>query len=371
MLQRGIAAAEAALAYGPDDEYAVMSLEPPPEPLVPADVWSEATHSLDGARRGEVARAMIARAESAEFTAVGDIGVASTVSVYAESSGTFRYARSSSAVCSMTVRHAATSASGWAGVDDFDWNRIAFADIAARAVAKCRDAANPRALEPGRYVTVLEPQAVCDLFEPLVRYFLPRIMAEQGKGPFAGEKGSSKLGAPVFDRRFTLRADPTDALMPFVPFDDQGQVFRPTVWVDRGILTQLAYPRDYAVQNLGTEQSLGNSEAFRIDGGTTTVDEMIRTTTRGLLVTRLFGVTPLDDRTVMCTGYTRDGVWLIEHGRVTTAVKNFRFTESPLFAFNNIIDMGPACRVFRPGHPTVVPTIKVRDFNFTSLADAV
>jgi len=110
---------------------------------------------------------------------------------------------------------------------------------------------------------------------------------------------------------------------------------------------------------------------FRMTGGTTSVDEMLATTKRGVLVTRLWNVEVLDPISLLSTGYTRDGVWLIEHGKISKPVTNFRFTESPIFVLNQVEQLGVPRRVFHPGAPVVVPSMKVRDFSFTSLSDAV
>jgi predicted Zn-dependent protease len=108
-----------------------------------------------------------------------------------------------------------------------------------------------------------------------------------------------------------------------------------------------------------------------MSGGRSSIDEMIRTTARGLLVTRFSNVHQLDEASVLLTGVTRDGVWLIEHGKITHAVKNLRFTESPLFMLNSLEQLGEPTPVFSPGSPAVVPPLKARDFSFTSLVDAV
>jgi predicted Zn-dependent protease len=116
-----------------------------------------------------------------------------------------------------------------------------------------------------------------------------------------------------------------------------------------------------------------NSQCFRIDGGAhvTSVDDMIATTARGLLVTRFWGVQLLDVPSVLCTGMTRDGLWLIEHGKITHPVTNLRFTESPIFALNQVEQIGAPVPVFSPELPALLPPLKVRDFSFTSLEDAV
>lgn len=110
-----------------------------------------------------------------------------------------------------------------------------------------------------------------------------------------------------------------------------------------------------------------------MQGGDTSVEEMIKSTPRGVLVTRLWYLRPVDPRTILFTGLTRDGTFLIENGKITKAVKNFRFNESPLFMLNNVEAIGRAVRVggTEQGGPVVVPALKVRDFNFTSLSDAV
>jgi len=108
-------------------------------------------------------------------------------------------------------------------------------------------------------------------------------------------------------------------------------------------------------------------------GGTATLDELIAGTARGVLVTHNFYIRPLDQRTVSYTGLTRDGTFLIENGKISKALKNFRFNESPLFMLNNLETLGRPVRLAgtEAGGAIVVPAIKVRDFNFTSLSDAV
>jgi predicted Zn-dependent protease len=103
------------------------------------------------------------------------------------------------------------------------------------------------------------------------------------------------------------------------------------------------------------------------------MDEMIKSTPRGVLVTRLWYLRQVDPRTILFTGLTRDGTFLIENGKISKAIKNFRFNESPLFLLANLDAIGPAVRIggTEQGGPVVMPPIKAHDFNFTSLSDAV
>jgi predicted Zn-dependent protease len=195
---------------------------------------------------------------------------------------------------------------------------------------------------------------------------------------FAGhvEGSASKIGSQVIDRRLTLSADPSDPDAPFLPFDDRdGTPYRAVTWIERGVLKELAYDRRYAANALGEPTALLNSGSYRLQGApdvpVTPISQMIASTQRGLLVTRFFDVTMMDAKSVLSAGYTRDGLWLIENGKITKPVKNFRFTDSPMFALNSIEAVGPTARVFSPGYARIAPALKIRQFNFTSLADAI
>jgi len=142
-------------------------------------------------------------------------------------------------------------------------------------------------------------------------------------------------------------------------------------WIENGVLKDLAYSRFWA-QKQG-KVATPDARSLKMLGGTTTTEEMIRSTPRGILVTRLWYLRQVDPRTTLYTGLTRDGTFLIENGKITKAVKNFRFNDSPLFMLNNLEAIGPSVRIAGAeiGGSIVMPTIKVRDFNFTSLSDAV
>jgi predicted Zn-dependent protease len=271
----------------------------------------------------------------------------------------------------VTVRDPKGMGSGWAGVDWNDWTRIDADTLSAIALDKCLRSRNPVAVEPGRYTTILEPQAVCDLFSRVMG-FLDRVIAERGMPPFNGPQlGTTKIGTQVLDSRITITADPMDPDLGFPPFDLGGAVYHPVHWFDNGVLTNLSYNRHYGVTQLGLNTGLPNSGAFRMQGGDTSIEEMIATTKRGILVTRFSNIQLIDQASLLYTGYTRDGLWLIENGKISKSIKNFKFTESPLFVFNSVDQLGPPVRVFHPSAPVIVPPVKVRDFSFTALADAI
>jgi predicted Zn-dependent protease len=225
-------------------------------------------------------------------------------------------------------------------------------------------------IEPGRYTVILEPQAVADLVMAIMRNALSLEQAERGTNAFSEIGGGTKIGRKVMDERISLISDPMDPDGGFVPFSTSlGLPHRRTVWVENGVLRHLSYDREHAIRKLGRDDWLLNPLAVRMTGGTDTIDDMIRSTRRGLLVTRFQGVFPVDMRSLLCSGSTRDGVWLVENGVVKHPVKNFRFNESPIFVLNNIEQLGQPERVH--GMQVVVPSVKARDFSFTSIVDAV
>lgn len=334
-------------------------------------IWFDRTYALDARARTAAVAPLIALASSAGFSSAGYLEVSATGASVTNTGQPLRYYPLTNAQYSVTVRDATYGGSGWAGLDVADWGRIDAAALTRIAIEKCRSSGNAVAVEPGRYTVVLEPQAVCDLVAPLLDSAMDRILAEQGQGPFAAGGGNSKIGQRVIDPRITLSADPMDPDLGFVPFDWAGEPYLNTNWIENGVLKELAYPRFYGLQRLDKDWALPNSRAFRLSGGTATLDEMIADTARGVLVTRLNNVQIVDLNSMLLSGNTRDGLWLIERGKISKPIKNFNFTESPLFVLNSVEAMGIPKRVFRPTAPAVCPPLKARDFHFTGLMDAV
>jgi predicted Zn-dependent protease len=225
-------------------------------------------------------------------------------------------------------------------------------------------------VEPGRYTVILEPQAVGDLVQ-LLAFALDARSADEGRSAFSKQGGGTKIGDKIVDSKVTLFSDPADPQLLGQPWTGEGLPLGREVWIQDGVLTQLAYSRFWAQKK--SARPNGGLGAVKMAGGTASTDEMIASTPRGILVTRLWYLRQVDPRTVLYTGLTRDGTFLIENGKITKAVKNLRFNESPLFMLNNLEMLGRAERVAgtEAGGNVVFPTLKVKDFNFTSLSDAV
>jgi predicted Zn-dependent protease len=198
--------------------------------------------------------------------------------------------------------------------------------------------------------------------------------ADEGRSPFARKEGANRIGEKVADDRVTIWSDPSAPELRVQPFDGEGLPVGRTVWVENGVLKNLAYTRFWA-QKHGKAPTLspggfGGEPAggLRMAGGTKTVDELVAGTARGILVTHFFYIRYLDPRTVLLTGLTRDGTFLVEDGKIVRPIKNLRWNESPLFMLAKVEDIG---RAERTSKGVVLPAIKAREFTFTSISDAV
>jgi predicted Zn-dependent protease len=374
--------AEALARLAPEDPEAMPELGA--QQYAEGRGYAAATAALDAAGRAAAVRAVTEPARAADLTATGYLETQATATAVANNKGLFAYDRRTGASMTTTVRTPDGTGSGWAGAAHQDWGRIEPAALGARAVDKARRSVNPVAVEPGRYTVVLEPTAVGNLVQ-LMAFALNARAADEGRSFFSRAGGGTKIGQKVIDERVSLVTDPFDPDAPSAPFAADGTPLGRTTWVENGVVRDLAYDRFWAQRNNrranvggggGGGGGFANVGSLRMSGGTASLEEMIASTERGLLVTRLWYIRPVDPRTILYTGLTRDGTFLIERGRVTRAVKNLRWNESPVFMLNNVEAMGRPVRVSAsedgsPGAAVVMPPVKARDFNFTSLSDAV
>jgi predicted Zn-dependent protease len=368
-LRNAVQQSEALARLSPDDPENMPALGP--QTYLPVNRYFDSTANLTPTDRARAALTALEPARKAgDLAAAGFIIVNANAGALGNNKGLFAYNRSTNVNYTLTVRTADGTGSGWAGTEHPDWSKIDFAAVSARAIEKARLSRNPVAIEPGRYTVVLEPQAVGDLIQ-LVGNALAARSADEGRSAFAKQGGGNKVGEKIADSRVTVFSDPQDPQLLAQPYDGQGLPLARQVWVENGVLKQLFYSRFWAQKQGKT--ATGGPSSIKMVGGPTSMDDMIKSTPRGVLVTRLWYLRQVDPRTILYTGLTRDGTFLIENGKISKAIKNFRFNESPLFLLNNVEALGPAIRLggTEQGGPIVMPAIKAKDFNFTSLSDAV
>lgn len=368
-LRRAVAQAEALARLAPEDPEYLGELGPQRYAEVAA--WEDATAELSAEDRARAALGALAPARaSTDITVAGFIVCSAEAAAVGNSAGLFGYHRGTNANYTLTARTRDGTGSGWAGAEDTDWAKLDFADVARRAIDKARRSRNPVAVEPGRYTVIFEPEATANLVG-LLGGALQARAADEGRSAFSKAGGGTKVGERIVDERVTLVSDPRDPLLLGAPFDGDGLPLARETWIENGVLKQLAYTRFWGKKQ--GQAPTGGAGALRMVGGNETTESLVAGCPRGILVTRLWYLRPVDPRTLVYTGLTRDGTFLVEHGKVVRAIKNLRFNDSPLFMLSNLAGVGAPVRTAGgDGGPTVaMPPIRVRDFNFTSLSDAV
>ena len=363
-LRRTVETSERIARLSPEDPEHLPQLGP--QQYADVRAFVERTANLSPEQRAHAASTVLqlpaVRGNDLEVS--GFIEANAGMSAVATSRGLFGYHTSTDTSMSSTVRTPDGTGSGYASRGARDWGDIDAQQIGARATDKALRSRNPQAIEPGQYTVVLEPQAVADVIPILAGSFAAR-QADEGRSAFSKPGGGTRVGERVADDRVTIYSDPTDAELLSQPFDAEGLPVKRTVWIENGVLKSLAYSRFWA-QKQGQEPSGGGG--FKMLGGSKSVDQLVAETDRGILVTRFWYIRFLDQRTVMLTGLTRDGTFLIERGKLTRSLRNFRWNDSPLFMLNRIDELG---RAERTEAGLVVPSLRVRGFNFTSLSEAV
>lgn len=368
-LRHAVQSSEKLAKLAPDDPESMPLL--PPQHYQPVEAYFPSVADMSADARAKIALTALAPCRSAgDLTAAGFLQNNAFFAAYGTSTGLLAYHRGTSTNYTVTVRTTDGTGSGWAGAEHNDAHEVDFAAVSNRAIEKARASRAPVAIEPGRYTVIMEPQAVGDLCQ-LIGFYADARATDEGRSPFVKQGGGTKIGEKILDERIDIYADPFDPMIRAQPFDGDGLPLGRQEFVKDGVLKTLYYSRFWAKKK--GVQPTGAPTSFLMSGGTATVEDMIKATPRGILVTRLWYLREVDPRTILYTGLTRDGTFLIENGKISKAVKNFRFNDSPLFMLNNVEMLGRPQRLAgtEAGGAVVVPAVKVRDFNFTSLSDAI
>ncbi len=347
--------------------------EPAPQTYADVSAYYPSTGDLTTEDRARSASLVLDRSKAAGTIAAGYIDVAAGSQAVANANGLFAYHASTGVASSLTIRLADGSSSGWAGDEGADWTTIESERIANDALAKCEAWRGRTALEPGVYEAVLEPTAVGMLMLRMMNAFDARG-AEEGRSYFSKRGGGTLVGERVFDERVTITSDPGFKNGETPPFTGVGEAVRAETWVDRGVLKNLAYSRFWAnKQGVASRPGMPN---FIMAGGDASLADLIGSVKRGVLISRFWYIRSLNPRLLSQTGITRDGTFLIENGKITRPVTNFRFNQSLAELLKNVDLLGQPTRVCASenssvGSPIVVPPLKVRAFNLASVSDAV
>jgi predicted Zn-dependent protease len=324
--------------------------------LTPEDRARAVRHACDfAAKRGQ--------------TAAGIFSSGQSQTVLGNSRGLFAAYRETHSEFSITVQE--ESAASWAKANFADVRAIDPQKLTQRASDKAHQATNPRDLPPGRYTVILEPAAVLDLVGFLFYDFAATAVQDK-RSCFTG-----RMGQQLFDDRITIKDDVYHPLQLGAPFDGEGIPRQQVLLVDGGVPKNLVYSRASAKRagkkptghGFALPNEYGEAPMNLVfSGGNSSLPEMIASTDRGLLVTRLWYIREVDPYEKLMTGMTRDGLFLVEGGKITSAVRNFRFNQSVLEMLRNVELLSPAVRAAgEESFEMVVPAMKVRDFHFSEV----
>jgi len=336
----------------------------------PSATFSPSTAAITPEFRAQVAADSIEPCRGKGLVAAGFLEDSQGFVAIANSNGNFGYQKFTGFDYTCTVRTEDGRGSGWVGrnlkdADDFNADQ----DIRT-AIRKATESAEARSLEPGKYTVILEPAAAAGLISFMMNFFDARS-ADEGRSFLSKKGGGNKLGELVYDPQVNLFADPWHPDAPVLPWDGGGLPRERMPIIEKGKIANLDYSRYWAKKQ--GKRAVGSPGNLLMAGGTKSTAELVRGTQKGILVTRTWYIRMVDPQTVLLTGLTRDGTFYIEDGQIKYPVKNFRFNESPVIMLNNIEELGKPVRVAgdESNFVMLIPPMKLRDFTFTSLSDAV
>ncbi|WP_276363081.1 TldD/PmbA family protein [Daejeonella sp. H1SJ63] len=345
----------------PNPEY--VSLEGP-KTFAESITYNSATAAVNPDIRAEAVRKSLEVAKAANLEAAGFLENTTSFRAIMNSKGLFAYNKDTDVSFSVTTRNQAGTGSGYVSNSFNDVRKLDTLALTKIAAGKANGSAGARAIEPGKYTVILEPLAASDMLSNLVRGFDARG-AEEGRSFMSKKGGGTRLGEQLFNEQVNIYSDPFNPDLPSATWNDDGLPVERTSWVEKGVVKNLSYSRFWA-QKKGVKPLPGAGRII-MEGGSASLEELIKSTEKGILVTRFWYIRSVDPQTLLLTGLTRDGTFYIENGKIMFPIKNFRFNESPIIMLNNVEALGKAER----NGSMIVPPMKIRDFTFSSLSDAV
>ncbi|MDJ1495990.1 TldD/PmbA family protein [Cytophagaceae bacterium DM2B3-1] len=341
-----------------------------PQQYIKATGYFDSTASVSPDVRAEAVAKSLQLAQEKKLVAAGFMEDRSGYSAMMNSKGLFAYYPSTNVNFSLTVRTEEGTGSGYVIRGYSDFKKLDTAAATTIAIQKSVSSVGAKAIEPGKYTVILEPTAAAVLLENLF-FDMDARSADEGRSSLSKAGGKTKLGEKIVDERVTFYSDPTNPDLPASPWSGDGLPQEKINWIEKGVVKNLSYSR-YWAQKKGVK-AIPQPNNMIMVGGTASLEELIKGTEKGILVTKLWYIRPVDPQTLLLTGLTRDGTFYIENGQIKYPVKNFRFNESPIIMLNNLEAIGKAERVVSTESDInyLIPPLKIRDFTFTSLSDAI
>jgi predicted Zn-dependent protease len=340
-----------------------------PQTFAESKTYNEATAAMTPESRADMVAASLKASKEAGLKAAGFLE--NTTGFYAtmNNKGLFAYNKSTDVTFSVTTRNDAGTGSGYAARGFTDVSKLDTYAATKIAAQKANGSVGARAIEPGKYTVILEPTAAVYMMENMFRF--DARSADEGRSYLSKRGGGTRLGEKLMDDKVNIYSDPFNEELPANTWSGDGLPQEKTYWIKNGVVSNLSYSR-YWAEKKGAKPLPGPSNII-MDGGTSSLEEMIKSTERGILVSRLWYIRMVDPQVLALTGLTRDGTFYIENGKIKFPIKNMRFNESPVIMLNNVEALGKPERAIsvESYRSYLIPPMKIRDFTFSSLSDAV
>lgn len=318
-------------------------MEPlPQQTYSESKTWAPATAKITPDHRAQAAANSIDPAIAKDVTAAGYLEDSRGFNAMMNHKGLFAYNQATMVDFTVTMRTNDGTGSGWATRNFNDVSKLDTKEASQIAIQKAVMSRNAKAIEPGRYTVILEPAAAADLIG-LMMYNMDARRADEGRSFLSKKGGGTKFSEKIVDERVNIYTDPFNDELPASPWTSDGLARKKMDLITGGVVKNMIYDRYWAAhKNVEPVPSPGN---YIMEGGSASLDDMIKDTKKGILVTRLWYIRSVDPQTLLYTGLTRDGTFYIENGVIKHPVKNFRFNESPVIMLNNLETLGKQVRV--------------------------
>ena len=368
-LEKAVKISEEIAGYSPDNE----EFMPPPgkqNDYAAVKEYFQETAEISPENISEKISYTLKKAEEKNLTSYGYFEKKSAFKAIGNSNDLFAYHNKTESRFSSTMRTPGSNGSAKIDRSYADINLLNIKKFSDNVAERSLLSIDPIKYEPGKYVTILDNAAVCDMIDNLSGYF-SRRSADEGRSYFSDREKGNKTGQKVAGDNVVIYSDPQLPEAPAQPFSGEGIPVYKTEWITNGILKNLFTGR-YWAQKTNSEYIPYPGNIY-MKGTDKSVEDLIASTEKGIYVSRFWYIRNVDPRQILFTGLTRDGVFLIENGKIKAPVNNFRFNESPMNMLNNILDMSVSEKVV--GSETgdaklVVPALKLSEFNFSTVSDS-
>jgi predicted Zn-dependent protease len=368
-IKEAVEKSEQIAKLSPDNKEFMPPLEP--QNYLPGVNYVKDTEELSVEKRAEMLIYPIGESDKNDVVSAGYVEDGVSFTAILNSNGLFAYNKGTLAEFSCTSRTKDGTGSSRVQKQSINSNDLNTNSLGDRVISRSLLSMNPKEIKPGKYTVVLEPAAAADMIA-YCTYFMGARGADEGRSFFSKPGGGNKIGENLVSEKVTIYSDPADGKAPSIPFTDEGYPRSKTFWFENGVLKNLSRGRFWAEKT--SQPVVPFFSNLLMEGTSKSTEDLIASTEKGILVTRFWYIRTVDPRTVLLTGLTRDGLFEITDGKITGSVKNFRFNESPVNVLENVIDFGTPENAVgsETGNLQIfVPALKVKDFYFSSLSDAI